>query len=47
MIIVTVTGEPGADGQKVDTHAVVYYTFQPGIAEKTIFAMLHEKIVCS
>jgi hypothetical protein len=45
--IVTVTGEPGPEGQKVDTHAVVYYTFRPGIAEKTILAMLHEKIVCS
>ena len=45
-IVVTVTGEPGKDGQNVDTHAVVYYTFQPGLLEKTILAMLNEKIVC-
>jgi hypothetical protein len=46
-IIVTVTGEPGQEGMKVDTHAVVYYTLQPGISEKAILAMLHEKIVRS
>jgi hypothetical protein len=43
---VAVTGEPGKDGQNVDTHAVVYYTFQPGLSEKTILAMLNEKIAC-
>jgi len=45
-MVVTVTGEPGKDGQNVDTHAVVYYTFQPGLSERTILAMLNEKIVC-
>jgi hypothetical protein len=45
-MVVTVTGVPGADGENVDTHSVVYYTFQPGLSEKTILAMLDEKIVC-
>jgi hypothetical protein len=45
-LVVTVTGESGTEGQNVDTHAVVYYTFQPGLSEKTIRAMLAEKIVC-
>jgi hypothetical protein len=45
-VVVTVTAQPGKEGQNVDTHAVVYYTFQPGISEKTILAMLNQKIVC-
>lgn len=46
-IMVTVTGDRGSDGEKVDTHGVVYYTFQPGLSEKAILAMLQENIVCS
>jgi hypothetical protein len=46
-IVVTVTGEPGADGAKVDTHNVDYYTFNPGASEKTILAALKGQVVCS
>lgn len=46
-VVVTVTGEKGKDGENVDTHAVMYYRLQPAIAEKSILAWLHEKVVCS
>jgi hypothetical protein len=45
-IVVGLTGVPGKDGENVDTHAVVYYTFQPGLSEKTILNMVNEKVVC-
>jgi hypothetical protein len=45
-LVISVLGEPGPDGRNVDTHSVMYYSFQPGLSEKTILAMLNEKIVC-
>jgi hypothetical protein len=45
-VVVGVTGEPGKERENVDTHAVVYYTFQPGLSEKTILAMVSENVVC-
>jgi hypothetical protein len=46
-IMVTITAEPGADGQNVDTHSVAYYKMQPGLSEKTIIGSLSEKLTCS
>jgi hypothetical protein len=46
-IMVTITGDPGADGQNVDTHSVVYYKMLPGLTEKTILGSLSEKVICS
>jgi hypothetical protein len=45
-MVISILGEPGPDGHNVDTHTVMYYSFQPGLAEKTILAMLNEKTVC-
>jgi len=46
-MMVTITGDPGADGQNVDTHSVVYYKMQPGLSEKTILGSVNEKVTCS
>jgi hypothetical protein len=45
-IMVTITADPGTDGQKVDTHSVAYYKMQPGLSEKTIIGSLSEKLTC-
>jgi hypothetical protein len=45
-IMVTITAEPGADGQNVDTHAVAYYKMQPGLSEKTILGTITENVTC-
>ncbi|HEX3892086.1 MAG TPA: hypothetical protein VHZ28_09445 [Terracidiphilus sp.] len=45
-LIVSVTGEPGNDGEDTDTHGIVYGHFQPALREKTILSMGKEKIVC-
>jgi len=45
-IMVTITGDPGAEGQNVDTHSVAYYKMQPGLSEKTILGTLNEKVTC-
>jgi hypothetical protein len=46
-IMVTITADPGADGQNVDTHSVAYYKMQPGLSEKTILGSLSEKLTCN
>jgi hypothetical protein len=45
-VIVSITGEPGADGQNTDVHGIVYGKFEPAIIEKTILGMNSQKIVC-
>jgi hypothetical protein len=45
-MIVSITGEPGAQGQNTDVHGLVYAKFEPGIAEKTIIGMNTQNIVC-
>jgi hypothetical protein len=45
-VIVSITGEPGADGQNTDVHGIVYGKFEPAITEKTILGMNSQKIVC-
>lgn len=45
-LIVSVTGEPGNDGENTDTHGIVYARFQPGLQEKTILGMNQQKVVC-
>jgi hypothetical protein len=44
--LVSVDGDPGADGAKVDTHIIIYMLFQPGVTEKTILGTLQGKTVC-
>ena len=45
-IIVSVTGEPGAQGANADGYSVGYERFQPGLSEKTITSLANGKIVC-
>jgi hypothetical protein len=45
-MIVSITGEPGADGENTVVHTIVYGKFEPALAEKTIIAMNTQNIVC-
>ena len=45
-LVVIVTGDPGKDGENVGTHGIVYYSFHPGLAAKTIVAFTQEKVTC-
>jgi hypothetical protein len=45
-VIVSITGEPGTDGQNTDVHGIVYGRFEPAITEKTILGMNAQRIVC-
>jgi hypothetical protein len=44
--IVSITGDPGPDGQDAEVYGIVYGKFTPGISEKTIVGMNMQKIVC-
>ena len=46
-IAVSITGEPGKDGEDTDTYAVSYTRFQPGLPAKTMIGMIQQKIVCN
>ena len=45
-LVVIVVGEPGKDGENVDTHAVTYYRFQPGLPAKTIVSFGTQNLDC-
>jgi hypothetical protein len=45
-IVVSVTGEPGAQGVNTDGYSVTYERFQPGLSEKTITSLAQGKVVC-
>ena len=45
--IVSVTGEPGKNGEDQNAYGIVYGRFNPGLSEKTIFGMNQQKIVCN
>jgi hypothetical protein len=45
-VIVSVTGEPGKDGENANAYSVLYAKFQPGLSEKTIVGMNTQKITC-
>jgi hypothetical protein len=45
-IIVSITGDPGKDGEDTGAYGLVYAKFQPGLAEKTILSMNIQKVVC-
>lgn len=45
-MIVSITGDPGPDGQDTDVHGIVYGKFDPPLAEKTIIGMNTQNIVC-
>lgn len=45
-VLVSITGEPAADGVDTDVHGIVYAKFEPALVEKTIVGMSSQKIVC-
>jgi hypothetical protein len=45
-LVVIVVGERGKDGENVDTHAVTYYRFQPGLPAKTIVSFGTQNLDC-
>jgi hypothetical protein len=45
-IIVSITGDPGKDGEDTSAYGLVYAKFQPGLAEKTILSINMQKVVC-
>jgi hypothetical protein len=45
-MIVSITGEPGTQGQNTDVHGLVYAKFEPGITEKAIIGMNTQNVVC-
>jgi hypothetical protein len=45
-VIVSITGDPGPDGQDAEVYGIVYGKFTPGISEKTIQGMNKQQVVC-
>jgi len=45
-MLVSITGQPGVDGQNTDVHGIVYAKFEPAVTEKTILGMNTHNIVC-
>ncbi len=45
--VVSVTGEPGKDGEDTNTYAVSYTRFQPGLSAKTIIGLNQHNIACN
>ncbi len=45
-MIVSITGEPGPDGQDAEVHGIVYGKFTPGLSEKTVVGMNTQNVVC-
>jgi hypothetical protein len=45
-MIVSITGQPGAEGENTNVHGIVYGKFEPALAERTIIAMNTQNIVC-
>jgi hypothetical protein len=45
-MIVSITGEPGPDGQDTNVHGIVYGKFEPPLPEKTIIGMNTQNVVC-
>jgi hypothetical protein len=43
---VSITGEPGSDGENTNVHGIVYGKFDPALTEKIILGMNTQKIVC-
>lgn len=46
MVLVSVTGSPGKEGENMDTYSVLYARLQPGLPEKTIVALNQQRVVC-
>jgi hypothetical protein len=44
--MVSITGSPAKDGENSRTFGIVYAKFQPGVAEKTVFGMNLQTVVC-
>ncbi len=45
-VFVIVLGAPGAEHANVDTYSVTYYTFSPGLPDKVLLNILHDKVEC-
>jgi hypothetical protein len=46
-VIVSITGEPGKNGEDVGAYSVVYARLQPGLSEKEISGMNAGHLVCN
>ena len=45
-IMVSITGDPEAQGANADGFSVLYQRFQPGVSEKTLTSLAQGKAVC-
>ncbi len=45
-LVVSITGQPAADGQNTDGYSVSYLRFQPPLSEKAMVSMATGKVVC-
>jgi hypothetical protein len=45
-MLVSVDGDPGAEGANLDTHTIIYMLFQPGVSEKALLGTLRGNITC-
>lgn len=45
-VMVSVTGDPGKEGEDTDTYSVLYARLKPGLPEKTIISLNQQKVVC-
>ncbi|HEY2683126.1 MAG TPA: hypothetical protein VGI93_06440 [Steroidobacteraceae bacterium] len=45
-LIVSITGEPSAEGQDTKVYSVIYGTIQPGVTDKVIAAMNSQTAAC-
>ena len=46
LLVVSVTGSPGKDGENTDAYSVVYARFQPGLSERAVITLNQQKDVC-
>jgi hypothetical protein len=46
MIIVSVTGSTGKEGENTDAYSVTYARIQPRISEKSIISLNEQKLMC-
>ncbi|HEX4486952.1 MAG TPA: hypothetical protein VH088_11825 [Terriglobales bacterium] len=46
-VVVSVVSVPGKEGEKVDTHAITYYAFQPGLSAAAIKSFGQHETKCN
>lgn len=45
-LIVSITGEPGTEGQDVKVYSIIYGVIKPGVSDDVIAGMNVQKVVC-